>query len=184
MKKSLFIVIAIAWSFGLSAQHTLTVEVNGIEKVKGQIFVGLANDPNHFAKKGELYKGCVNQVDEETVICTFEDIPEGTYAVSTFHDANGNDELDVNFVGIPRENFGFSNNPRILFKKPSFQDCSFQVQGDTQISIQLNWLSRTTLRTVQNFINQTIFLGLFRCHPMIAVAVFFDLINVLSSMLT
>jgi uncharacterized protein (DUF2141 family) len=47
-------------------------------------------------------------------------MPHGTYAVSIFQDTNGNGKLDQNFLGIPREPFGFGNNYKPL-GKPDFE---------------------------------------------------------------
>ena len=61
-----------------------------------------------------------------------EGIPEGHYAISAFHDLNGNGELDkVRLLGIPKEPFGFSGNPRIILGAPNFEDCAFVVDEET-----------------------------------------------------
>ena len=55
------------------------------------------------------------------------DLPPGTYAVSVYEDLNGNHKLDHNFLGIPREPVGASNNPRSRLGPPRFKQCSFHV---------------------------------------------------------
>lgn len=40
------------------------------------------------------------------------------------HDENENQTLDRNLFGIPKEGFGFANNPRVIFAAPSFQAAS------------------------------------------------------------
>jgi len=42
----------------------------------------------------------------------FTDLHDGVYAVSVFHDENENQKLDKDFVGIPKEGYGASNNPK------------------------------------------------------------------------
>ena len=44
--------------------------------------------------------------------CDFEDIPPGTYALAVIHDENMNGKLDTNFLGVPKEGYGFSNGQR------------------------------------------------------------------------
>ncbi len=51
---------------------------------------------------------------------TFQVTP-GRYAAVVIHDENSNMKLDRNFFGIPKEGFGFSNNPRVYLSAPSFQ---------------------------------------------------------------
>jgi uncharacterized protein (DUF2141 family) len=52
------------------------------------------------------------------------EMPAGAYALSVIHDENGNGRLDTR-LGIPREGFAFSNNPRIWFGPPSFESARF-----------------------------------------------------------
>src|SRR5579875_2911301 len=54
-------------------------------------------------------------------------VPPGRYGVAVIHDENANQKLDRNFLGIPKEGFGFANNPRVLLSAPSFQAASTDV---------------------------------------------------------
>jgi len=60
------------------------------------------------------------------------DLPPGTYAVTVFEDLNGNHKLDRNFLGIPREPAGVSNNPPALMGPPRFNECSFRLGAGAQ----------------------------------------------------
>jgi len=75
-------------------------------------------------------------VDSKTVTCIFK-VPEGTYAIALYHDENDNNRCDRNFLGIPREGFGFSNNIKPYFSAPSFKACKFYVSRNRRISISL-----------------------------------------------
>ena len=67
---------------------------------------------------------------------TFADVPFGKYAVSIFFDENQNGELDTNWLGIPKEPFGFSNNPPMRFGPPSYEDAIFSIeQHEMTISV-------------------------------------------------
>ena len=57
----------------------------------------------------------------------------------TIHDANGNARLDT-FVGIPREGFGFSNNPAIGFGAPRFAAARFALERDAAETIRMRYL--------------------------------------------
>jgi uncharacterized protein (DUF2141 family) len=68
---------------------------------------------------------------------TFQ-VPPGRYAAVVIHDENSNMKLDRNFLGIPREGFGFSNNPRVIFSAPSFQAAEVPVAcPSTRLEIRL-----------------------------------------------
>ena len=49
-----------------------------------------------------------------------ENLPPGDYGVVTIHDENKNHKLDRNFIGIPKEGFGFANNPHVGLSAPPF----------------------------------------------------------------
>ena len=54
-------------------------------------------------------------------------VPPGRYTVAVFLDADGNGKFDTNFLGIPKEPFGFSNDARGTLGKPDFESASFEV---------------------------------------------------------
>ncbi|GBR54274.1 hypothetical protein AA106555_1619 [Neokomagataea thailandica NBRC 106555] len=56
---------------------------------------------------------------------TFEGLPPDTYAVQVFQDRNGNNLLDKNFLGVPREPLGFSRAAPMRFGPPRFSDAAF-----------------------------------------------------------
>ena len=64
-------------------------------------------------------------------------LPEGTYAIALFVDANENLKIDKNFLGIPKEQYGFSNNAMGKLSGPSFEQAKFQVKGSAIQNIKL-----------------------------------------------
>jgi uncharacterized protein (DUF2141 family) len=65
-------------------------------------------------------------------------VPAGKYGVAVIHDENSNHKLDRNFLGIPKEGFGFANNPKVLLTPPSFETAAVQVSCPvTQIEVRL-----------------------------------------------
>jgi uncharacterized protein (DUF2141 family) len=61
--------------------------------------------------------------------CDFEDIPPGTYAMAVIHDENMNGKLDTDWLGIPTEGYGFSNQSEGASGVPSFSAASFRYDG-------------------------------------------------------
>ena len=100
----------------------LTVVVDNIKSEQGSIRIALFNSakdfPNVFSYK--------NFIAEKagSVSFTFKDLPSGSYAVTAFHDLNGNEKLDKNFVGKPVEPYGFSRDARGTRGPPSFEDAA------------------------------------------------------------
>ena len=58
-------------------------------------------------------------------------LPHGEYAIAVFVDLNGNGKMDKNFLGIPKEQYGFSNNVMGKMAAPSFEQAKFEVKGPT-----------------------------------------------------
>jgi uncharacterized protein (DUF2141 family) len=78
---------------------------------------------------------------QKNLVLEIADIEETSYAISVMHDENNNGALDTNAVGIPKEGFGFSNNPRVTMGAPKFDKCEFTVGADeAQINIKLQYM--------------------------------------------
>ena len=65
------------------------------------------------------------------------ELKKGVYAISLFVDSNDNKIIDKNFLGIPSEQYGFSNNATGFLGSPSFKDASFNLVDDLDIKISL-----------------------------------------------
>ena len=66
--------------------------------------------------------------------CIFEKLLSDTfYGVAGFVDKNLNDKIDTNLVGYPNEKFTFSNKPRLMFSKPSFDKIKFKNKSELQL---------------------------------------------------
>ena len=60
------------------------------------------------------------------------DVPFGSYVVSGFQDFDGNGVISGNFLGIPKEPFGFSNDAKGKFGPPKWQDAVFVFNKSNQ----------------------------------------------------
>ena len=71
------------------------------------------------------------------VTCRFADVSEGSYAASVSHDLNGNKKVDTNFLGIPTEAWGVSNNARPLMRAPRFDEAVFQIKDGKDLNLEI-----------------------------------------------
>ncbi len=72
--------------------------------------------------------------------CVFRDVPPGTYAIAAIHDEDRNGDLDRNWLGIPTEGYGFSENASASLGAPSFRVASFAFDGgELFITIRLQY---------------------------------------------
>jgi uncharacterized protein (DUF2141 family) len=117
---------------------TLQVHVTGFRDNNGTaggvVFSSASGWPDNRAKA--IVQGGFPIADHQAVQ-SFQ-VPPGQYAVVVIHDENSNMKLDRNFLGIPKEGFGFSNNPRVILSAPSFQSAAAPVTCPaTQLAIRL-----------------------------------------------
>ena len=64
------------------------------------------------------------------------ELREGTYAIGFYIDKNQNEKIDTNFLGIPKEQFGFSNDVMGKFGPPSFEAASFVHKDETELTMR------------------------------------------------
>ena len=139
MKKTLLtIVILFTAILSTSAQEetfNLTINIAGLSSDKGSLLVGVYNTKESFLKKP--FESDIIKIINKKSIITFKNIPKGAYAVSFIHDENDNKKLDTNFIGIPKEDFGCSNNAQGIMGPPKYEDAKFQLTKNKTINIKI-----------------------------------------------
>jgi len=132
-----FLLAGLVLAASLPAQAaTVEVRVTNVAGGKGKVNVAVC-DRARFLKQC-AYSASVAARDGETVV-SIKDIPPGTWAVLAYQDENENQELDRNFIGIPRENYGFSRDAAGRFGPPGFDDAAIEVhEGTTVARIRLH----------------------------------------------
>lgn len=123
----------------LESKFPIRVKVCDVLTNEGTITADLHDDvPEHFLKKGK--KVLRVRVPAETG-CTSMCLPApaaGVYAIALYQDRNQNERLDQDFIGIPIEPYGISNNPRIFLSPPSHEEAAFRVEeGGIDLRIRL-----------------------------------------------
>jgi len=116
----------------------LIVHISGFANDSGKAMLALVNSVEQYeARKGgeTPYRVVSLPIQNGQMSHRFENIPYGEYAIKVFHDANTNGELDTNFIGIPKESYGFSNNVRV-FGMPSYEEAKF-LFGEAQVEITI-----------------------------------------------
>jgi uncharacterized protein (DUF2141 family) len=141
LASTIALVVAVSFPAPLSAQArergAVALTITGILAVKGQIKIALFNSSETWLGDHPLYNATV-EVDSKVVTWKISDIPYGDYGIALFHDENKNGKMDKNFLGIPQEPYGFSNNMRVTFGPPSWDKSKFVVKSAiTELSIEV-----------------------------------------------
>ena len=125
MKYISIIIILFAVNYqSLLSQHKLTIEISELRNNKGQVLLEL-RDGND--KKVDGY---IQTIKNKKCTIIIKNLKPGKYAFKYFHDENSDKELETNWLGIPDEGYGFSNNATGTFGPPDFEDMIFEVKGD------------------------------------------------------
>ena len=121
----------------------IKVEVSGMRNDNGKLGCSLFNGPEGFPRDGsKVFRHAWAPIKNGRGECFFGGVPAGDYAVTVFHDENGNGKFDMNWMGMPLEGYGFSNNVKPMLKAPSFDDCKFNYDGTGTKEIPIEMIYR------------------------------------------
>ena len=131
------------FSFNVSADE-LTINLSGQTK-EGVLSLAIYDNAQayNYSVKGEkrseegIFSGVETFIELKESHEFIINLPEGIYAIALFVDVNKNLKIDKNFLGIPKEQFGFSNNAMGKLSAPSFEQAKFTVEGNTLQNIKL-----------------------------------------------
>ena len=114
----------------LPALNMIHVDVSGLRTNNGQVMCSLYASGESFPKNdNKAMAHAKSAISNGEGVCEFIGIGPGRYAIAVFHDENSNGKLDANFLGIPREGVGASNNAKGHFGPPKYEDAAFQCTG-------------------------------------------------------
>ena len=133
MKFKILIHLASIFVLGLSlmgttamGQDVLSLEISGLKNDRGQVMVLVQS------AAGDTVLLHVEDAGQNNVTIQLE-LTYGDYAISTYHDENGNQILDKSFWGYPTERYGFSNNAREMFGPPPLKNRIFRFDENSKV---------------------------------------------------
>lgn len=107
---------------------SLIIHVTGFRNSKGllgaELFTSSAGWPEDVSKS---YRHDHFPIDGNHATARFEHLPPGKYGVVVLHDENENQKLDRNLLQVPKEGFGFANNPHVLLAAPPIEKATIPV---------------------------------------------------------
>ena len=117
--------------------YDLTLNITNI-KSKGNLMISIMTDSlayssNAFSSKTKSFKENIDKNNFTKIIS----LPKDKYLIQLYIDENLNDKMDSNFLGIPKEQYGFSSKEIIRFRKPKFDEASFDLKNHLTIDITL-----------------------------------------------
>ena len=95
----------------------ITVKVSGLKNGDGVVRVALFNTAESYEKSkqsedkaGGAFKKTTATISDQKATCSFDALPYGEYAIKMFHDENNSGKFLTGMFGIPKVEYGFSNN--------------------------------------------------------------------------
>lgn len=119
----------------------LDIEVGNLRNTRGTIHACLSADPRFFPDCRSDPKALKRSVPAKFAgILQYSGFPAGHYALTLFHDENDNQRLDT-VLGVPKEGFAFSRNPKVRFGPPRFEAVVFSLgEGVTRKRLRMQYL--------------------------------------------
>jgi len=132
--------IADARSARADAPSTIVLEVSTFRNRTGMLGCQLYDTGNGFPDK---WPSAANMqvrvaVTGSTTSCTFPNMPPGTYAAAVIHDENSNNKLDKNFLGVPTEGYGISQNHTHALRRPTWDESKFVVAPQSIVTTRIS----------------------------------------------
>ena len=128
-------VLSLACGPGMAGE--LSVHVTGLSTAQGQVGCALFNGPQGFPMDNSLATQVWIPAEATGVICRFDKLAAGRYALAVSHDLNGNRHLDTNLFGIPTEAWGVSGNVRPVLRAPRFEEAAFSLSAEQVLTLEV-----------------------------------------------
>jgi uncharacterized protein (DUF2141 family) len=128
---------------GTATGCTLRIHVDGLRNAKGKVGSVIFKSPGGWPEDpAKAFRRGPTDISPTTLKADvdWENLPPGKYGVALIHDENSNRRLDRNLVGIPKEGFGFANNPHVGLSTPPFSAAITDVKCPiTEINIHMQY---------------------------------------------
>lgn len=124
---------------GAGEGATLTITASGFRNTNGGVIACVFRDRQGFPTCQKSRNAIIQRgrITGSTVTLRFTGLPPGSYVASVQHDEDGDGKLKTNFIGIPKEGVGISNNPGGI---PSWGRAVFRMNGDAAIAITMRYI--------------------------------------------
>lgn len=114
-------------------EDTLTIQISQLKNIASTLNISIYGIDNVFPSTTDQLKTYSFSIHGSTHSAKLQGIKHGTYAIAMFQDENNSGQINKNFLGIPTERYGFSQNIVPKFKAPSFDDCKFNFNSESTV---------------------------------------------------
>lgn len=143
--KMLIILTLLYCGFGvftnLSAQK-VQMKIEGIRNSNGNIQLGIFTNQEQFSKEEPVIEKVFSKRNMRAGVLVVQfELEPGNYGIAVLDDENKDGDMNYNFLGVPREGFGFSNFVSSGMTKPRYSDFSFDVKtGLNKVEVKIRYI--------------------------------------------
>lgn len=117
---------------------TILVTVQGLPSDQGQVLINLFLDPKGFPNDHKsAWRARKLAIKDGKARTRFKDVPAGPFAISAFHDADMDKELDTNILFMPTEHWGVSRDAGGFLGPPAWRDAVLQLKPDQTLDVPI-----------------------------------------------
>lgn len=118
----------------------LTIEISGLKNDEGVVRVALFDSESAYkadkSNEGDqAFDKKAVEIKDHRAVCAFANVPYGEYAVKFFHDENNSGKFVTGMFGIPKVEYGFSNNARALLGPPTYNKVKFSFRENETLKL-------------------------------------------------
>ncbi len=120
----------------------LIVEIHSLRNDAGNVRLTLFRSADGFPSDiSKAFRKATGKAEGKKCTIVFDDLPPGDYAIALLHDENNNNKMDTNVFGLPKEGYGASNDAKITFGPPKYEDARFAVTDEAKtIRIKMRYM--------------------------------------------
>jgi len=128
----LFLFFSFNYGFAGDSNGHIIITVTQIKIESGLLRISIFDSKDGFPNKYKRALKFINlKIESPEMKIILPDVPFGEYAIAILHDENNNEKMDTNFLRMPKEGYGVSNNVRGTFGPPKFENAKFPVKQDS-----------------------------------------------------
>jgi len=141
-----FLLVILLPAMAIAAdQGSITVHITGLRNDKGVARIALFASSATYAASGNTgdmaFKKVAAPISAREAVCTFQDLPFGDYALKVFHDEDNSGRFVTNMFGMPKVQYGFSNNAHAMFGAPDYEKAKFKLDS-SQLNMEIKMQNR------------------------------------------
>ena len=139
--KRYIILFAVLLTASILNAQTLSIKITNIRSKKGKIVVAVFKNNEAFKKEQTFMDKSYSKCNVRNGALTIKlKLEPGIYGISILDDKNNDGEMEYNFIGLPKEGYGFSNFFHRGMNRPVFEDFDFTVgKKDLTVYVKMKY---------------------------------------------